>query len=494
MGGSPSSERFIVLVLFVVVTVLVLSEIHPNTTKAVAGSRPGLRRPPTTTHEEVDPSLEHDHDDDHRSSKVPVLVANAAEVNGAAAAVSASSNRTDGRCCRRPTPRPGHALACVLPGRVHTASRRHRLTLQLPATSVLPYTTAAPISSDRDCGGGGGRGPGPRRQGCLLHHFVHRKLTGEPTPAPGPAAVRGRRRRFGAPLRRSGRSGALGHRFRFRRHALAHRRRSSGGPRPRRHGRSAVLLARRFGVVAVVSGRPASFLVEQLAPAVGGRPVDGGVGTSGSAHSLRLVGLYGLEWAERDGAVIRRPEAEQWRSAVDGAVRRLRSAAPPGVVVERKGLAVTVHWRQAPERRPGRRCCRVRIGEKRAEGPPRPDVDRAPAGAGRRQGIGHPRPGRGARPRATWVTTSAIFPPSPPWPTWLPGPVWQRSRWRWSMPRVTPRWSPPPISPCPVRMRRWRSWSGWPWLSGTAAPALWPTGQRAASSWSFSQSTGRGTG
>jgi trehalose 6-phosphate phosphatase len=109
------------------------------------------------------------------------------------------------------------------------------------------------------------------------------------------------------------------------------------------------LLARRFGVVAVVSGRPASFLVEQLAHTDRGRPVDGGAGSTGVAHGLRLVGLYGLEWAGQDGAIIREPEAEQWRSTVEGAVRRLRSAAPPGVVVEGKGLAVTVHWRQAPQ-------------------------------------------------------------------------------------------------------------------------------------------------
>ena len=108
------------------------------------------------------------------------------------------------------------------------------------------------------------------------------------------------------------------------------------------------LLARRFGVVAVVSGRPASFLVEQLASA-DGRPVNGDGGSTGVAHGLRLVGLYGLEWADQDGAITREPEAERWRSTVEGAVDRLRSAAPPGVVVEGKGLAVTVHWRQAPE-------------------------------------------------------------------------------------------------------------------------------------------------
>ncbi len=109
------------------------------------------------------------------------------------------------------------------------------------------------------------------------------------------------------------------------------------------------LLARRFGVVAVVSGRPVSFLVEQLAPTDHVHSVGAAAASSGVAHGLRLVGLYGLEWADQDGAVTREPEAEPFRSAVEDVVRRLRSVAPPGVVVEGKGLAVTVHWRQAPE-------------------------------------------------------------------------------------------------------------------------------------------------
>lgn len=106
-------------------------------------------------------------------------------------------------------------------------------------------------------------------------------------------------------------------------------------------------LARRFGVVAVVSGRPASFLVERLTPDADLRPID--MGSVGPGHGLRLVGLYGLEWAEPDGTITGAPGVERWRSAVDDAVGRLRSQAPPGVRVEPKGLTVTLHWRQAPE-------------------------------------------------------------------------------------------------------------------------------------------------
>ncbi len=110
-------------------------------------------------------------------------------------------------------------------------------------------------------------------------------------------------------------------------------------------------LARRFGVVAVVSGRPVSFLIDRLTPA-GHGPSDDGAGPGGIPTGLRLVGLYGLEWSDEAGATVREPEAERWRSAVEGSVARLVSTAPAGVEVEGKGLAVTVHWRQAPEAEP----------------------------------------------------------------------------------------------------------------------------------------------
>lgn len=108
-------------------------------------------------------------------------------------------------------------------------------------------------------------------------------------------------------------------------------------------------LTRRFRVVAVVSGRPASFLVDRVTAA--GRSAGGGgpaVGLTGPGLAgLRLVGLYGLEEASGDGVVTTVPEAEQWRVAVHQATTRLRAVAPDGVEVEDKGLAVTVHWRRA---------------------------------------------------------------------------------------------------------------------------------------------------
>jgi trehalose 6-phosphate phosphatase len=90
-------------------------------------------------------------------------------------------------------------------------------------------------------------------------------------------------------------------------------------------------LTRRFGRVAVVSGRPVAFLRERL-------PVEG----------LVLFGQYGVE--RFDGAgVTTDPAAARWSDAVrragDEAERRL-----PGLFVERKGaVAVALHWRRQPD-------------------------------------------------------------------------------------------------------------------------------------------------
>lgn len=137
-------RALLVLVLFVVVTVLVLSEIHP-TTKAVSGSasvstttttRPNPAHHSTTTTTTTPPG------------KVPVLVANASGVNGAAAAVSAQL-KPAGWALLPPT----NASAEVTASHVYYVAGFKpeadaiASSLQLPATSVGPYTTAAPISS-----------------------------------------------------------------------------------------------------------------------------------------------------------------------------------------------------------------------------------------------------------------------------------------------------------------------------------------------------------
>jgi len=98
-------------------------------------------------------------------------------------------------------------------------------------------------------------------------------------------------------------------------------------------------LARRFAEVAVISGRSVAYLEEHLVPA---EPSDRG-------HRVRLVGLYGLEQSWGDGRITVEPGAEAWHRVIDAAVVALQEGAPEGVLVEPKGLAVTVHWRRAPE-------------------------------------------------------------------------------------------------------------------------------------------------
>jgi trehalose 6-phosphate phosphatase len=91
-------------------------------------------------------------------------------------------------------------------------------------------------------------------------------------------------------------------------------------------------LVPQLGVVAVVSGRPAAFLRDTLA-------IDG----------LDYVGTYGLERIVA-GAVVLDERVRPFLGAVTQAADEAE-AALPGLRVERKGqVAVTVHWRDQPER------------------------------------------------------------------------------------------------------------------------------------------------
>jgi trehalose 6-phosphate phosphatase len=91
-----------------------------------------------------------------------------------------------------------------------------------------------------------------------------------------------------------------------------------------------------YAVVAVVSGRPLGFLERRLS-----------LDRSGS----RLVGagLYGLE--RSDGASLQGGEAAlaRWRETIEDVARDAERTLPEQVRVERKGLTVTLHWRESPD-------------------------------------------------------------------------------------------------------------------------------------------------
>jgi trehalose 6-phosphate phosphatase len=89
-------------------------------------------------------------------------------------------------------------------------------------------------------------------------------------------------------------------------------------------------LAHRYAVVAVLSGRPVTFLQQFLPP------------------SLLLSGLYGLE-VVRDGARNDHPSGGMWREVIDDVATVLRANGPRGMRVESKGLSLTLHYRGHPE-------------------------------------------------------------------------------------------------------------------------------------------------
>jgi trehalose 6-phosphate phosphatase len=89
-------------------------------------------------------------------------------------------------------------------------------------------------------------------------------------------------------------------------------------------------LARRYAVVAIVSGRPVSFLRAHL------------------PDEVEWHGLYGLE-AVVGGVPVAQPSAEAWRGVVDRVAADAHATGPPGLDVEHKGLSLTLHYRRRPE-------------------------------------------------------------------------------------------------------------------------------------------------
>ncbi|MHB8246319.1 MAG: trehalose-phosphatase [Acidimicrobiales bacterium] len=93
-----------------------------------------------------------------------------------------------------------------------------------------------------------------------------------------------------------------------------------------------VSLAGALGKVAIVSGRPASWL-----GALFGRDPEG------------LPEIFGLHGLERfvGGAAVPVAPAEEWASTILMARQGAAEAEVPDLVIEDKGLSLTLHWRQA---------------------------------------------------------------------------------------------------------------------------------------------------
>ncbi len=94
-------------------------------------------------------------------------------------------------------------------------------------------------------------------------------------------------------------------------------------------------LAAHLAVVAVVSGRPAEFLLDRL-------------GFAQRHPGLRGFGLYGGEEIASDRAIHRPAISESARAAMTSVASVARLAAP-GARIEEKGEGIALHFRERPE-------------------------------------------------------------------------------------------------------------------------------------------------
>jgi trehalose 6-phosphate phosphatase len=85
-----------------------------------------------------------------------------------------------------------------------------------------------------------------------------------------------------------------------------------------------------YGMIGVLSGRPVEFLQPLLPPGVA------------------VSGLYGLE-VVRNGVRQDHPYAGAWREAIDDVARSSVALGPQGMLVEPKGLSMTLHYRTRPD-------------------------------------------------------------------------------------------------------------------------------------------------
>jgi trehalose 6-phosphate phosphatase len=89
-------------------------------------------------------------------------------------------------------------------------------------------------------------------------------------------------------------------------------------------------LAEVYQVVGILSGRPVSFLAPLM------------------PRGVVISGLYGLE-VIRDGVRVDHPNSGAWREVVADVAGCSASQGPAGMVVESKGLSLTLHYRTRPD-------------------------------------------------------------------------------------------------------------------------------------------------
>jgi trehalose-phosphatase len=85
--------------------------------------------------------------------------------------------------------------------------------------------------------------------------------------------------------------------------------------------------------IAFITGRPVDWLVERTKPL--------------ADHGVEFIGLHGHERL-RGHDVIPHPESGKWRQQVTTMEKRAQANAPADVVIERKGLALALHYRTSP--------------------------------------------------------------------------------------------------------------------------------------------------
>ncbi len=140
----------LVLALFVVATVLLLGLIHSPSTNSAKGTTTGSTSttPSSTTAMTSSQGAHPTTTGAHPPGTVPVLVANASGASGEAASVT--NQLQVGGWAMQP---PVNASARVPTSHVYYVAGQQQAAssiasaLHLPASAVVPYTTAAPISS-----------------------------------------------------------------------------------------------------------------------------------------------------------------------------------------------------------------------------------------------------------------------------------------------------------------------------------------------------------